>query len=248
MNCLLEALASMWLAGRRRVMTEPPEEEVMTAQEGLEQCRRNMEARERELQSLMHRLGEEALVKRKVGETLAARSKLLERKRVHKRLERLRHGLDLVDTQLDAIKTSELDKEIMLTLKASTSAMRKAGITLGVQEVENVMSELDEQMREVQDVTSALSNPLLANSQAIGGMLSGPGVEDADLDAELDLLEAMGQDYPDPSFSSRPVRPVPVPVNSIPSSVAEEQGKEQDPSCRIAVVEAGAAASVVLGT
>ena len=106
MNCLLEALASVWLAGRRRVMTEPPEEEVMTAQEGLEQCRRNMEARERELQGLMHRLSEDALVKRKAGDVLTARSKLLERKRVQKRLERLRHGLDLVDTQLDAIKTA----------------------------------------------------------------------------------------------------------------------------------------------
>lgn len=195
MNCLLEAVASIWLAGRRRVMTEPPEEEVMTAQEGLEQCRRNMEARERELQGLMHRLGEEALVKRKAGDTLSARSKLLERKRVQKRLERLRHGLDLVDTQLDAIKTSELDKEIMLTLKASTSAMKKAGITLGVQEVENVMSELDEQMREVQDVTSALSNPLMANAQAMGGLFSSSSLEEAELDAELELLEAMGEDY-----------------------------------------------------
>ena len=164
----------------------------MTAQEGLEQCRRNMEARERELQGLMHRLSEDALVKRRAGDILTARSKLLERKRVQKRLERLRHGLDLVDTQLDAIKTSELDKEIMLTLRASTSAMKKAGITLGVQEVEAVMTELDEQMREVQDVTTALSNPLMANAQALGG--AGVTLEDAELDAELDLLDAMGGD------------------------------------------------------
>jgi paraquat-inducible protein B len=105
----------------------------------------------------------------------------VERRRCGKRLERLRHGLELVDSQLDAIKTSELEKEIMLTLKASTSAMRKAGITLGVQEVENVMSELDEQMREVQDITEVLANPLNA---------SGP--EEADLDAELDMLDALG--------------------------------------------------------
>jgi hypothetical protein len=182
MNCLLEAAASLWLGARRRVMTEPPEEEVVTAQEGLEQCRRNMEARERELLGLVDRLTEEALAKRRAGDALAARSKILERRRVQKRLERLRHGLDLVDTQLDAIKTSELDKEIMLTLKASTNAMRKAGITLGVQEVENVMSEMDEQMREVQDITEVLSNPLNAL-----------GPEEADLDAELDLLDALAE-------------------------------------------------------
>jgi len=227
MNCLLEAFASMWLAGRRRVMTEPPEEEVMTAHEGLEQCRRNMEARERELQGVMYRLREEALVKRKAGDLLVARSKLLERRRVQKRLERLRHGLDLVDSQLDAIKTSELDKEIMLTLKASTSAMRKAGINLGVQEVETVMTELDEQMREVQDITSVLSNPLGTGQ----GMMYGGGLEDADLDAELELLEAMGLD----PLPARPVpRPAPaeigqpVPTNSILLQDPLEQ-PQQDP-------------------
>ena len=180
MNCLLEAMASVWMGMRRTVMTEPPEEEVMTAQEGLEQCRRNMEGRERELQLLIMRLTEEALQKKREGEVLTARSKILERRRVQKRLERLRHGLDLVDTQLDAIKTSELDKEIMLTLKASTNAMRKAGINLGVQEVETVMSEMDEQMREVQDITSVLSTPIGVSTS-----------EDAELDAELDLLEAV---------------------------------------------------------
>jgi hypothetical protein len=200
MNCLLEAVASLWLGARRKLMTEPPEEGVVTAQEGLEQCRRNMEARERELLQGVARLSEEALAKKRLGDVLSARSKLLERRRVQKRLERLRHGLDLVDTQLDAIKTSELDKEIMLTLKASTHAMRKAGITLGVQEVENVMSELDEQMREVQDVTEVLANPLNA------------GPEEADLDAELDLLEAVGE-------CLEPAREEPVPVPE-PQAVA----------------------------
>ena len=209
MNCLLEAAASLWLGARRRVMTEPPEEEVVTAQEGLEQCRRNMEARERELLGLVDRLTEEALAKRRAGDALAARSKILERRRVQKRLERLRHGLDLVDTQLDAIKTSELDKEIMLTLKASTNAMRKAGITLGVQEVENVMSEMDEQMREVQDITEVLSNPLNAL-----------GPEEADLDAELDLLDALGEP---PRQQEDPAVAPPVPVVLLPPSPAERR-------------------------
>ncbi len=176
----------------------------MTAQEGLEQCRRNMEGRERELLLCVSRLNEEALGKKRAGDVLAARSKVQERRRVQKRLERLRHGLDLVDTQLDAIKTSELDKEIMLTLKASTSAMRKAGITLGVQEVENVMSELDEQMREVQDITEVLANP--------GATMTLSGIEEADLDAELDLLEAVGD-----GMVAKPVDPQPAVLEPSPS-------------------------------
>lgn len=198
MNCLLEALAGVWLSARRRVMTEPAEEEVVTAQEGLEQCRRNMQGRERELLEAVARLSDEALQKKRQGDVLAARSRVLERRRVQKRLERLRHGLDLVDTQLDAIKTSELDKEIMLTLKASTSAMRKAGITLGVQEVENVMSELDEQMREVQDITEVLTNPLNA---VVSGV-----EEDEDVDAELDLLDAVDSTLESAAPHPEPVR------------------------------------------
>ena len=199
MNCLLEAVATLWLSARRRVVTEPMEEEVVSAQEGLEQCRRNMEGREREFQGVIMRLTEEALVKKRGGEMATARSKLVERRRCAKRLERLRHGLDLVDVQIDAIKTSELDKEIMMTLKASTSAMRKAGISLGVQEVETVMTELDEQMREVQDITEVLANPL---GQVGGGCTL---AEEAELDAELELLEAV---VPSPALVPASLTPV----------------------------------------
>jgi hypothetical protein len=210
MNCLLEAVAGLWMHARRQVVTEPVDEEVVTAQDGLEQCRRNMEGREREFQAVIMRLGEEALAKKREGDVPAARAKLVERRRCCKRLDRLRHGLDLVDTQLDAIKTSELDKEIMLTLKASTAAMRKAGINLGVQEVENVMSELDEQMREVQDITSVLSGPL-----------QGPATcaEEADLDAELGLLEAV---------LGVPTAPAPVPDRTNGRAPAAQAVGERD--------------------
>jgi DNA-binding FrmR family transcriptional regulator len=206
MNCLLEAVASLWLGVRRRVVTEQAEEEVVTAQDGLEQCKRNMEARERDHLLAVARLGEEALAKKRAGDVIAARGKLQERRRVQKRLERLRHGLDLVDSQLDAIKTSELDKEIMLTLKASTSAMRKAGITLGVQEVETVMSELDEQMREAQDITEVLANPLNP---------AGGAEDTADLDAELELLEAVVGEQGPEQAASPVVDPEPRPAQAV---------------------------------
>jgi hypothetical protein len=185
MNCFLEVVATVWMTARRQVMTEPVVEEVTSAQEGLEQCRRNMEGRERELQAHVERLTSEALAKRREGDPTQARARVQERRRCVKRLERLRHGIDLVDSQVDAIKTSELDKEIMLTLKASSVAMRKAGITLGVQEAENVMTEIDEQLREAQDLTEVLATPLAGG----GGTAGGVAVEEADLDDELDLLE-----------------------------------------------------------
>jgi hypothetical protein len=209
MNCLLEAMATVWITAKRQVVAEPVIEEVASAYEGLEQCRRNMQGRERELQVHIDRLTSEAITKKHEGDLSQARARIQERRRCTKRLERLRHGLDLVDSQLDAIKTSELDKEIMLTLKASSNAMRKAGIHLGVQEAENVMAEIDEQMRDAQDVTDVLSNPLVT------GVGSAPSVtvDEADLDAELDLLEETGRNQatagsttPDQTVSLPPQR------------------------------------------
>jgi hypothetical protein len=177
MNCFLEAVATFWLRCRHTVVKEHIEEEVFSAQDGLEQCRRNMENSERELQVAIQRMSKDALAKKRAGDRQAARSKLLERRRAYKRLERLRYGLDLVDAQIDAIRTSELDKQIMITLRSSTAAMKKAGITLGVAEAENVLSEMDEQIREVNDVTSALSSQMQVADDFEG------------LEEELELLD-----------------------------------------------------------
>lgn len=215
MNCFLESMASVWLMARRRLIPEPIEEEVMTAQDGLEQCRKNMEEREIELKDLVSKLGQEVILKKRCNDIASAKSKLLERKRAQKRLDRLRNGIELVDSQLDAIRTSELDKEIMLTLKASTNAMRKAGIGVAVQDIENVMTELDEHIREVQDVTSALSNPLNGNDMA-----------DMDLEAEINMLmseeESPERHVETPSKPRKPAKDslsadevVPLLVNSI---------------------------------
>ena len=177
MNCLLEAVAGVYLAMRARLAAEPVEAEVFSAQDGLESCRKTMESRERELVESARRLGEAALSCKRLGDTTSARARVLERRRIMKRLDKLRGGLGLVDSQLDAIKMSELDKEIMLTLRQSTSAMKKAGIGVAIQEAEKMMGELDDHMREIQDVTSLLANPV------------GPSEEELDLDEELQWLE-----------------------------------------------------------
>jgi hypothetical protein len=72
-------------------------------------------------------------------------------------LEKLRSSLSLVDAQLDALRSTELDKELMQTLLASSAALKRAGVGKGVKEAEAVMSELDEQLRESGELTSVLA-------------------------------------------------------------------------------------------
>jgi Snf7 len=177
MNCLLEAVAGAYLTVRARLMADPVEEEVYSAQDSLENCRRTMEVREREYVEESRQLGAAALAMKRAGNFSAARARVLDRRRVVKRIEKLRHGLVLVDSQLEAIRTTELDREIMLTLRASTLAMKKAGIGVKVQDAEQVMTELDETLNQTHDLTTVLSTPLAYAE------------EDQELDAELEWLE-----------------------------------------------------------
>ena len=202
MNCLLETVASMWMLSLKQVYSAVPVEDTCV-QEGLESCRSNLEQRGVDLAEAVKRMGSETLRRRQLGDLTGARAKLVERKRGLKRLDKLRSSLALVDSQLEALRTTELDKELMQTLIASSAALKKAGVGKGVKEAEQVMSELDEQLRESGELTSVLSVSLNDDY-------------DIDLDEEFEALEL-----------EKPVQPVyssvrqtqPVTVNGLEETV-----------------------------
>jgi hypothetical protein len=173
MDCLLETVASIWMMSMRTT-AKPPEEDCV--QQNLEGCRGSLEEREAELTEGCRRLGNEALRRRQLGDMSGAKGKMIERKRALKRLEKLRSSLSLVDAQLDALRSTELDKELMQTLLASSAALKRAGVGTGVKEAEAVMTELDEQLRESSELTSVLA----------GGVQEEP---DFNLDEEFELFE-----------------------------------------------------------
>ncbi len=187
MNCFLETIASVWLLSIRQVYGPLPADEDTCVQEGLESCRANLEQRELDLAETVARMGKEALRRRELGDLAGARQKMLERRRGLKRLDKLRSSLTLVDAQLDALRTTELDKELMHTLLASSAALKKAGVGKGVKEAEQVMSELEEQLRESGELTSVLSGAL---------------ADEADLDLDEEL-EALGLEPPPRPLAER---------------------------------------------
>ena len=176
-------------------------------QDGLESCRRSMEAREVEYLEEARRLGASALAAKRAGNRGLARTRVLERRRVVKRLDKLRNGLSLVDAQIEAIRMSELDREIVESLRASTTAMKKAGIGAGIEDAERLLGDMDEQLKDTQDLTSVLSTPL--NQAATE--------EEADLDLELEGLEPLedaGQSFAPRRAKAAEPEPEPEPVVS----------------------------------
>jgi len=202
MNCFLETVASVWMLSLKQVYSAVPTEDTCV-QEGLESCRASLEQRGVDLAEAVKRMGSEALRRRQLGDLTGAKAKLIERKRGLKRLDKLRSSLTLVDSQLEALRTTELDKELMQTLIASSAALKKAGVGKGVKEAEQVMSELDEQLRESGELTSVLAGSLNDDY-------------DIDIDEEFEALEM-----------EKPVQPVyssvrqtqPVTVNGLEETV-----------------------------
>ena len=162
-NCVLSQ------PGIRPQTRGPQLQEDEYVQKSLEGCRQPLEARKAELAEAHRKMGHEAVRRKQQGDMDGAKIKLMERRRAQKRLEKLRHSLTLVDVQIDALHSNELDRELMQALAVSSAALKKAGVGKGVKEAEAVMSELDEQMRESCELTSVLSGPLQDEGDFDGG-------------------------------------------------------------------------------
>lgn len=96
----------------------------------------------------------------------------------------------------------------MRSLRDSSSAMKRAGLGVGVEEAETVMSELDDQIREASELTSVLATPIVPEDE-----------EEIDLDAELGLLEREAVAEP----AAEPPRPAPAPPQRAPPAPAPPQ-------------------------
>lgn len=165
----------MWLMTRQAVGVRPVVQADETVQESLEECRVSLETQEAEMAETCRWIGREAAKKRQAGDSAGALVLLRERRRKLRRLEKLRNNVALVAAQIEALRSMELDRELMRTLQASSAALKQAGVGTGVKDAEEVMTQLDEQMRQSSELTSVLSGPLQDDM-------------DFDVDEELELL------------------------------------------------------------
>ena len=96
--------------------------------------------RERQLSKRIEVLTKEAVARKKVGDIVGAKKRLVDRKRLSVQLERLISSISIIDMHINTIEGTELNKSILQTLKASADAMKKMGInSSGVEGVENIV-------------------------------------------------------------------------------------------------------------
>ena len=188
MNCLLESVAGIYIGMQQRLFIKTGDDPLQKAQEDLEVCKWQLQERADELQTTSTALCQDALSKRRLGQVQPALQKFQEYKRCHAQLVKVTNGIGLLNQQLDILHTNDLDKQIMHSLKTSTNAMRAAGIESTAKEADNVMVELEDQVRESENLSNIFSSPLEV-------------VDEGTLEMELD---AMMQDdvHPEPVLLS----------------------------------------------
>lgn len=133
---------------------------LQKAQEDLEVCKWQLQERADQLQHTTAALCKEALEKRRMGQVQPALQKFQEYKRCQTQLSKVTNGINLLNQQLDILHTNDLDKQIMHSLKKSTTAMRAAGIDSVAAEADNVMVDLEEQFKGASNISDILATPL----------------------------------------------------------------------------------------
>ena len=182
MNCLYEGMAGLFMLLKERLLPISNGGELGDALLHLESCKATLYAKEREHNTQLETLAREALYRRKLGDVATARRLLMDRRRVSEKAQRVQACLVLVEKQLDALQSRELDKELLASLRLSSSAMKKAGLAGETEDAEKVMGELDDQIAQSAELTQVLSTPLETGLPTTDTLAF-------DLDTELGLLE-----------------------------------------------------------
>ena len=182
MNCLYEGMAGLFMLLKERLLPISNGGELGDALLHLESCKATLYAKEREHNTQLETLAREALYRRKLGDVATARRLLMDRRRVSEKAQRVQACLVLVEKQLDALQSRELDKELLASLRLSSSAMKKAGLAGETEDAEKVMGELDDQIAQSAELTQVLSTPLETGLPTADTLAF-------DLDTELGLLE-----------------------------------------------------------
>jgi predicted small metal-binding protein len=185
----------------------------------LDSCKSRLERREAELMEASHRLGREILARRSQNDMTGVKAKLTERRNLMTRVSTLQKNILLVTDQIEALKNSELDRELMQTLMVSSNALKNAGIGKGAQEAEEVMTELGEHMKEASELTSVLA-------QHIDSSVTNSMEEEDALDIEAELAK-LSEEFE--TFNNiKPVSVPPVPVK-LPNPEEKERRDEIEP-------------------
>ena len=235
-SCLFDAFANVWVdlfhavcVSKQALAKEQQQIRLSLVQRELLSCQQQLQKKEADLQVKIETLGREAVAKKKACKDIAgAKKRMLERKRLQSQLEKLQNTMMTIDMQKNTIEGSALDRTVLETLKASADALRQIGAsTSGVRAVEDIVSDVEQQMESAAEITKILSAGSVTgiiNTMAVDGI----AVDEDELLKELDELvgQENAEDKEEQGYASR-LLDLPRPASSSSSSTLTRIQREE---------------------
>lgn len=218
MSCLRNPLASVWVQLWEALFATPDQLKQVNSSICRSQALRELEATEERLRLMETKLEKqsEALVtearERKIrGDISGAKKKLTEKRNVVQQLERLRSSQHVISMHLGTMQGAELNQTLMATLKASSQAIKAFAPDRNLREVEDVMFQLETEMKSASEINDALAKPIISLDGIGMDMSSSMNFDNSDLEQELQHL--LDDDHLTPQAAPLFIKTVPLAIS-----------------------------------
>jgi hypothetical protein len=161
MNCLYEATAAIWLGvyglvNQRQIKADI----IVKAKEGLRASAAKMSQQILSLDETLANIRKEIQAGKEYMPVERKRKLLLKSRHTRNAHKAHQNKLALIETQLEALETNEMNKDVLASLQTSAEAMRQMGLAADLKRTDEVISELEEGMNQVHDINSTVSTTL----------------------------------------------------------------------------------------
>ncbi|XP_038069998.1 charged multivesicular body protein 4b-like [Patiria miniata] len=164
-----------FLFGKKKQAAPP------TTAEGIQKLRQTEELLEKKQAFLEKKIQEEIKIAKQNGtrNKRAAIMALKRKKRLEKQLQQIDGTLSTIEFQREALENANTNTEVVKTMGFAAKALKSAQQNMGVEDVDDLMSDIQEQMEVSNEISDAISNQI--------GF--GQDVDEDELFKELEELE-----------------------------------------------------------
>ncbi|PAA46507.1 hypothetical protein BOX15_Mlig026142g2 [Macrostomum lignano] len=140
---------------------------------------------------------------------------LTRKKRYEKQIQQLDGTLSTLEFQREALENASMNREVVSSMKTASEAMKTANKGVGVDDINKLMDDIQEQREIAEELTNAISAPSSGSSE----------LDDDELMAELQQLEQQDK-VPQ---AAEPSLQLPEPVRDpLPADGAKKKKKQKD--------------------
>lgn len=239
MQCLWSTFSNFWIFAYESLLVPAASVKQLNDRitlgvilKDLEHNRDQLDLLETKLEAQSESLLHDAKERMGRKDSKAARKKLMERRSINQQLDRLRSSQHVISMHLGAMQGAELNQTLMTTLKASSHAIQAFAPEKNLRDVEDVMFELEKDMKAASEINDALSKPIITfdsmGLDAVGGGLN----TEEELERELESL-LNREDDQSARLAHQPLAPHYHYPQSLPSGVTRSKQQGQDSVMRV---------------